>query len=461
MEQQEASCNNDKTTTTEGDYNISQLTAVASKWILDFLFAAICRRFKERNHDAFNDAISTYETISQTPLLEGGISEEKTLICAFLARVMQGKQLDTRFDDDDGVMPLMSAAMLWLHLKDVVADEGLFENVTVHLIIQSVAVCLEKGQRTLASGALKWFEEHIEYSQKVGAKLSAIVAQMDTYHPFLTVFSFERLLELAQTFVDAFLAKHPSDFLFKEAIKVVQSSQSVDAADVAATEDASLLEKSDRARLEKETKPNLKVTVGKNPCVSLRWQSANELLSSDVSAAADEQSVDDSEDAALSQDGSLKNDVKQSKLRSTKSGHASGRRLYSNNSSQLDTSPYPAADRKAKTAPWNVRLSGDKTDQSGESTIKSKRTLLSAQTKPWEPDGGMQPQVKDVNNAVVRPKKTHQKWTSTLDVRLVRGVRRHGKGKWLCILQDYDFEGRTGTMLKDRWRILEKTHKVD
>lgn len=52
--------NTDKTTTKE-DSDTGQLAAVASKWILDFLFSAICRRFKERNHDAFNGAISTYE----------------------------------------------------------------------------------------------------------------------------------------------------------------------------------------------------------------------------------------------------------------------------------------------------------------------------------------------------------------------------------------------------------------
>ncbi|XP_077365145.1 telomeric repeat-binding factor 1 [Festucalex cinctus] len=464
MEQQ-ASCNNDKTTTTEEDYNTSQLTVVASKWILDFFFAAICRRFKERNLDAFSDAVSTYETICHAPLLEGGSSQEKTHICAFLARVMQGKQLDIRFDDDDGVMPLMSAAMLWVHLKDVVEDESLFENVTVHLLIQSVAVCLEKGQSTLASGALKWFKEQPEYSQKVGAKLSTIVAQMDTYHPFLTVFSFDRLLEIVQTFVDAYLAKHPSDFLFKEAIKVVQSSQGVDSTDVMAKGDKSLLEKLDYARLGKRTKPNVtKVTVDKNPRVSLRWQSVNELLSSGVSPAVDEQSTNASEDATLSRgtDDSLKNDKQERKLSSTKSTHTSGRRLYSSNSSQLNASPDPVVDRKAKTTILNVLLSSDdKADQSEEITIKTKRKLLSPQTKAWEPDATMKPQVKVVNKPVISPRRTYQRWTSVLDMRLMQGVRRHGKGKWHHILQDFDFEGRTGVMLKDRWRVLERSHKVD
>lgn len=49
-----------------------------------------------------------------------------------------------------------------------------------------------------------------------------------------------------------------------------------------------------------------------------------------------------------------------------------------------------------------------------------------------------------------------QKWTPKLDQFLEKGVRQYGVGKWARILLDYDFEGRTGTMLKDRWRTLTK-----
>lgn len=54
-----------------------------------------------------------------------------------------------------------------------------------------------------------------------------------------------------------------------------------------------------------------------------------------------------------------------------------------------------------------------------------------------------------------------QKWTPELDRFLKEGVRQYGVGKWARILLDYDFKGRTGTMLKDRWRTLTKGSLAD
>lgn len=45
---------------------------------------------------------------------------------------------DVHFDDDDSVMPLMSAAKIWSKLEDTVADESLFENITILLLVQVI-----------------------------------------------------------------------------------------------------------------------------------------------------------------------------------------------------------------------------------------------------------------------------------------------------------------------------------
>ncbi|CAL8239969.1 unnamed protein product [Gadus morhua 'NCC'] len=54
------------------------------------------------------------------------------------------------------------------------------------------------------------------------------------------------------------------------------------------------------------------------------------------------------------------------------------------------------------------------------------------------------------------PKKGRKKWTPFLDEVLTKAVRKHGEGNWKRMLLDHDYNGRTGVMLKDRWRILKR-----
>lgn len=50
-------------TASDEDENVrfSQVTAVATGWMLDFLFIRLCRRFKEGDLDGFGEVISTFE----------------------------------------------------------------------------------------------------------------------------------------------------------------------------------------------------------------------------------------------------------------------------------------------------------------------------------------------------------------------------------------------------------------
>ena len=43
-----------------------------------------------------------------------------------------------------------------------------------------------------------------------------------------------------------------------------------------------------------------------------------------------------------------------------------------------------------------------------------------------------------------------------MDEVLINAVRKHGEGRWKLMLLDHTFNGRTGVMLKDRWRILKR-----
>ncbi|CAI5673339.1 unnamed protein product [Oreochromis niloticus] len=337
--------------------SFSHITAVATGWMSDFMFLSLCRRFKEGKREEFNETLSAFQTIQKLSLKRN----EKAKICDFLARVMHGKLLDMQFGDDDSVMPLMSAARLWSDLKNTVADESLFKNVAILLIVQSVAVCLEKGERSSASSALRWFENNLELPQGLRVKLSKIVAQVETYHPFLMSFSFSRLLETVQSYLDSYLEKNPSDYLLKAASKMVQSSHKTEGLEDEGSRDSSLSKKASDVTEDRKPKRKLLSTINTDV-----W-----------------------------------------KPDTCKKRHFSLRRI-SSNASEL-----------------------------------SQMTENSPDTKK-----------------VQKTRKPPQKWTSQLDKYLKDGVKRHGQGKWSRILMDYDFEGRTGTMLKDRWRVLRRAHEV-
>nr|XP_046227128.1 telomeric repeat-binding factor 1 [Scatophagus argus] len=356
---------------TEESVSFSQITAVVTGWTLDFMFLSLCRRFKEGKLDEFNETLSTFESISQSLSLKGEL-QEKIRICAFLARVMHGKQLDVQFEDDACVMPLMSAAKVWSNLEDTVADKSLFDNITVLLLVQSVAVCLEKGERSSASSALKWFQKNHVLPRNVGVKLSTVVTKAETYHPLLMSLSFSRLLETVQSYLDAYLEKNPSDYLLKAATKMVQSSHNMEGVEDAVTQDSPLSEAADEPTRDREKEEN-------TACLRTK----RKLLSTRIT------------------------DVW--KPETCKKPFVCVRRISQRELSQMRSE-------------------------------KSVDTLT--------------------NKKKQKTRKPPQKWTAKLDRYLKEGVKCHGPGKWSRILMDYDFEGRTGTMLKDRWRVLARAHEV-
>ena len=56
---------NNKTATVasyiDGSVRFAQVTAVATGWMLDFMFVSLCRRFKEGKFDEFNEALLTLQ----------------------------------------------------------------------------------------------------------------------------------------------------------------------------------------------------------------------------------------------------------------------------------------------------------------------------------------------------------------------------------------------------------------
>ncbi|KAJ8010889.1 hypothetical protein DPEC_G00079830 [Dallia pectoralis] len=212
------------TNTTKPTVRFNDVAVIANRWMIDFKFISLCRFFKQENVKEFNKTISTLEAIIDGVQHLKAEQKKKRQICALLTRIMHGKHLAIHFDRDERLTPLMSAVGIWASLKETVADDALFQHVSNLLYVQCVAVCLDKGNVSMASSTLKWLEEDLEVPQNLTIKLSLIVSKSDTYHPFLSNFSWPRLLENIHVFLERFLEEHPSDFLFQAATKVVSVS---------------------------------------------------------------------------------------------------------------------------------------------------------------------------------------------------------------------------------------------
>ncbi|XP_036414414.1 telomeric repeat-binding factor 1 [Colossoma macropomum] len=202
-----------------------EVESVARCWMMDFCFRSVCSSYRDTNREKFNQNIRLYEVIvdSETDLQDD--QQTKRTVCCFLSRIMDGKNLEVRYDTNDRIAPLMSALTVWENLKDTVADAALYENIKRLLFIQCVGVCLEKGNVQLAAETLEWLEKETSLSEKLQRKLSTLVTKNNVYDQLFTSFSYSRLLDSINTFLDAFLEKCPSDFLLKSATKVVQARQ--------------------------------------------------------------------------------------------------------------------------------------------------------------------------------------------------------------------------------------------
>lgn len=355
-----------------GSTRLSSVTTLVTGWTLDFMFISLCRHFKEGNLDKFNETLSAFEGISQSPSVKGE-HVTKVIIAAFLARIMHGKELDTQFDDEAKVTPLMSAAKVWSDLKATVMDKSLFRTINDLLLVQSVAACLEKRTKSSASSALKWFDNNLECPKTVMVQLREIVKTNETHHPVLKSYSYSRLLMTVESFLDAYLERNPSDYLLKMATEMVQSSEDMDCSGDSGPQDSCLSEPVSKSAKNKDKKRKSAV------------RSKKKLLSTKI----DEFWQPDT----------------------CKKPFVSLRRISMNEISQLI----------------------------------SKKTINATNT----------------SKCLIEKRKMPQKWTAKLDKYLMDGVKRHGQGKWSRILLAYDFEGRTGVMLKDRWRVLVRSNKVD
>ncbi|KAL2085158.1 hypothetical protein ACEWY4_018478 [Coilia grayii] len=217
--------------TTDEITSFKDVDRLVKSWMIDYLFLSITHHFKERNSNEFTRTVRSFEVMIDGVELEDHQLKKK-LVCGFLARIMDGKNLDVQYTNDEKVTPLMSAVTVWKAMHYVVTDSNLHRTIMRLLFVQSVAICLEKGKHLMAKNVLQWLQKECDLPQKLQTNLASIVSAKNTHDAYLSSFSFPCLMEQVQTFIDSFIQENPSSFLLQAGAKVVQAKQEKDKSEV-------------------------------------------------------------------------------------------------------------------------------------------------------------------------------------------------------------------------------------
>ncbi|XP_041046247.1 telomeric repeat-binding factor 1 isoform X1 [Carcharodon carcharias] len=213
--------------------DFSQMVEVANGWMMDFMYYCLCRYFGAGMHDEFRMLRDAMNGFVQHPSIIETKQTKKVHICQILSRIVEGKNLDVQFDEDESITPLESALLVLIEMADSkeLKKDVLYSDLKQLLQIQSVAVCMEKGDFKRASEVLeRQFQENVasESDQPLKRKLSLIISKKDPCHKFLNNFSNKRLVDNAESLANRILNEKESNFLIQAATKVVQSRKKRD-----------------------------------------------------------------------------------------------------------------------------------------------------------------------------------------------------------------------------------------
>ncbi|XP_069813571.1 telomeric repeat-binding factor 1 isoform X2 [Dendropsophus ebraccatus] len=386
-----------------------QVANVATAWVFDYMFAYLCHYFAddERAED-FQRTCRAMEVILDGISTLDPEKSKAVLISQFLSRVVEGKHLDVQFETDEKLTPLETAAMV---LNQVTEDDDdlkvLQEEVKTLVKVQAVAVCMEKGRFKLSSEVLDRQFEESETNKYLRMKMSMVVSKKDPYHEFLENFSYAKMLNKIKSYISLMLARRPPVFLLQAATKVVEAKGKLEVEENKVHKAGSSI---------RENKKQEVQTTDDN----------DDFQKENISTDECEETSEQNSSADLNQ-----NEITEEAANTEKTERMQ-RRLFS----------------FAQGTPWHP----DKTHK----RVKSKAiigkqncdTLRNVPSKQLETS---------VNSATTKKK---QPWTQREDELLKKGVKKYGVGNWSKMLVHYEFNNRTGVMLKDRWRTMKKLNMV-
>ncbi|XP_019404759.1 PREDICTED: telomeric repeat-binding factor 1 isoform X1 [Crocodylus porosus] len=365
---------------------LTEVEAVASGWMLEFTCHCLCRHFRDGRVPDFQRSRDAAQAIINGLPRITAHQRKAVNLCQFLARIAEGKSLGYHFESDQRISPLESALSIWTLLeKEESKLEKLHEDIRRLILIQAVAVYIEKGYYKEASGVLDRLDS--EPNKTLRMKLAMIINRRDPYVPFLQNFNYNLLVDKIKSYIDDFLKKSATNFLIKAAMKEVEAK-----------------------RLEGKASQDTPASVETNHGNVLEMEQSN---------------LEDVHHISKRSSGNARRQTLRSSYMSCRS------HIEAHTPLNPEMAPFPRIKKRGRTSACR-NLQNDLQNLKNNAETSSSR--LTGRKK--------------------------QRWTLEEDRKLKKGVKEFGMGNWAKILIHYDFNNRTGVMLKDRWRTMSKQHKV-
>ncbi|KAM9166167.1 telomeric repeat-binding factor 1 isoform 2-T2 [Pangshura tecta] len=204
----------------------AETEAVAAGWMLEFTCYALCRHFREGRTRDFERSRDTAQAIING-LSKIATHQRKTVyLCQFLTRISEGKTLGCHFESNQRISPLESALSVWKLLEEEQSKpDNLHEDIHRLILIQAVAVHIERGYFKEATEVLERLFAESESNKALRMKLALIINGNNPDLPFLQSFSYDLLINKIKSYIDLFLKENSTNFLIKAATKEVETKR--------------------------------------------------------------------------------------------------------------------------------------------------------------------------------------------------------------------------------------------